>query len=169
MFQQSVGIANGKRGMEMQTYNNTFFSSISLFLILKHNKKWNLSETALILPIATQAKIIESLNRRKRDLSLLDMIVDKSENFYNFNKMFNSYKIATINALSILIEMDLIEFDGEDQVVKIKDDYSTEKIEKIVQQNKRLIAINKSSEKIAKMLKDKTEITELYIQLGVII
>lgn len=160
---------NGERGMDMQTYNNTFFSSVALFSILKHSKYWSLSETALILPIATQAKIIESLNRRKRELSLLDIIVDKSENFYNFNKMFNSYKIATINAVALLIEMDLIEFDLENKVLIIKDNYEIGKINKIVQKNKRLVAINKSSEKIAKMLKDKTEIKELYIQLGVII
>ncbi|MER2174918.1 MAG: hypothetical protein ABS911_09585 [Carnobacterium sp.] len=78
----------------MQIYNNYFFSSMALFSVLKHSHKWKLSEVVLVLPIVTQAKIIESLNRRKKDLSLLDMIVDKSEYFYNFNKMFNSSDLS---------------------------------------------------------------------------
>ncbi|MGX7150198.1 three component ABC system middle component [Enterococcus ureasiticus] len=153
----------------MQTYNNYFFSAVAMFSVLKHKNKWKLSEVALILPMITQPKIVKSLNLRRKDMSLLDLIVDKSDYFYNFNKMFHSYRFTSANCVSLLIQMDLINFDKNSEEIIINENYPVDKISSIVNKDSRLKAIDKSSEKICKMLKEKISISEIYIQLGVIL
>lgn len=159
----------GRRSMVMQTYNNYFFSSIALFSVLKHKNRWKLSEVTLILPLITQQKVIKSLNLRKRDISLLDLIVDKSDYFYNFNRMFHSYRVTSANCISLLIQMDLINFDKSSEEIIINENYPVDKINRIANKDSRLKAINKSSSKICKMLKEQISVSELYIQLGVIL
>ena len=160
---------NGRRDTVMQIYNNYLFSSMAIFSILKHKEKWKMSEIALILPMTTQTKIVKSLNKRKKDISLLDLIVDKSDYFYNFNKMFHSYRITSINCIVLLIQMDLINFDKGNGEIIVNKNYPVDKIIRIINKDSRLKAIDKSSEKICKMLKEKISVSELYIQLGVIL
>ncbi|MGM0338911.1 three component ABC system middle component [Enterococcus sp. AZ007] len=147
-------------------YNNDFYCSTALLLVLIHRREWKLSELSLVLPLVTQKRIVSTVNRKRIDFSLFDLIIDKPENFYNFNLLFHSFKNTTLNCIYLLNHSEVISI-TEDKSVVLKKEVEKKQIDKLIEGNKKLTMINKNGEIFAKLVKDKSNIQELYTMLGV--
>lgn len=152
----------------MKIYNNDFFLTTGMYLVLCERKEWSLSEMALILPIITNSGLINTIKRKKSYVSLFDIVIDKPELFYNFSQMYNTYQSNLINCTLILENIDALIIDKTSKkiFISVKPTFQ-KKIDLIVEQDLRLMKIDFVSKKIADMIKDKVNIEELYSQLGV--
>src|SRR5690606_4422313 len=112
-FLKLVGILIGRRIIYMQTYNNDFFLAAAIYTVTYHRETWKLSEIALVLPIVTHAKLVNTIKRKNSYTSFLDIIVDKPDLFYNFNQLYHAYKINLVNALMLLESINILKFDQE--------------------------------------------------------
>ncbi|MGG5342073.1 three component ABC system middle component [Enterococcus sp. AZ192] len=151
----------------MQIYNNEFFSATAIYSILKNNSTWSLGEIMLILPIVTHADLVKTIKNKKSYISFLDIVIDKPNLFYNFNQMFHSYKTTTINSLTLLLSINAILVDKASGIIELNERFSISKLEAVINENKRLRDIDIISEKMTTMLTKKTELSEIYSQLGV--
>jgi len=147
-------------------YNNDFYCSTALLLVLLHRNQWKLSEISLILPLVTQKRIVDTMNRKRKDFSLFDLIIDKPQNFYNFNLLFDSFRNTTLNSLFFLIYSGVITFDNN-TILVVKNSIDNDQIKRLIKGNKKLIAIERNSNKVAELIKDKSDLAELYTMLGV--
>lgn len=152
--------------MVKKVYNNDFYCSTALMLVLLHRNQWKLSEIALILPLVTQKRIVDTVNRKRKDFSLFDLIIDKPQNFYNFNLLFDSFRNTTLNSLFLLIYSGIITFDNN-TIQVAKNPIDANQIKRLIKGNKKLVTIEKNSNKFAELIKDKSDIAELYTMLGV--
>ncbi|MBE9895051.1 hypothetical protein G8C15_06875 [Enterococcus casseliflavus] len=152
--------------MVKKVYNNDFYCSTALMLVLLHRNQWKLSEIALILPLVTQKRIVDTVNRKRKDFSLFDLIIDKPQNFYNFNLLFDSFRNTTLNSLFLLIYSGIITFDNN-TIQVAKNPIDANQIKRLIKGNKKLVTIEKNSDKFAELIKDKSDIAELYTMLGV--
>lgn len=152
----------------MKIYNNDFFLTTGMYLVLCERDEWSLSEMALILPVISNAGLINTIKRKKSYVSLFDIVIDKPELFYNFSQMYNTYQSNLINCTILLENIDALIIDKTSNKleIRIKPDFQ-KKIDLIVEQDHRLMNIGFVSKKIAAMIKDKVSIEELYSQLGV--
>lgn len=152
----------------MKIYNNDFFLTTAIYLVLCERVEWSLSEMALILPIISNAGLINTIKRKKSYVSFFDIVIDKPELFYNFSQMHNTYKSNLINCIILLENVGALSIDKVTNTLEIivKPEIH-EKITAIVIQDQRLVNIDAVSGKIADMIKDKINIVELYSQLGV--
>lgn len=131
-----------------------------------HRNQWKLSEISLILPLVTQKRIVDTMNRKRKDFSLFDLIIDKPQNFYNFNLLFDSFRNTTLNSLFFLIYSGVITFDNN-TILVVKNSIDNDQIKRLIKGNKKLIAIERNSNKVAELIKDKSDLAELYTMLGV--
>lgn len=152
--------------MVKKVYNNDFYCSTALMLVLLHRNQWKLSEIALILPLVTQKRIVDTVNRKRKDFSLFDLIIDKPQNFYNFNLLFDSFRNTTLNSLFLLIYSGIITFDNN-TIQVVMNPIDGNQIKRLIKGNKKLVTIEKNSSKFAELIKDKSDIAELYTMLGV--
>lgn len=152
----------------MKIYNNDFFLTTGMYLVLCERKEWTLSEMALILPIITNSGLINTIKRKKSYVSLFDIVIDKPELFYNFSQMYNTYQSNLINCTLLLENIDALIIDktSNKMFISVKPAFQ-KKIDLIVEQDLRLMKIGFVSKRIADMIKDKVNIEELYSQLGV--
>lgn len=135
-------------------------------MVLLHRNQWKLSEISLILPLVTQKRIVDTMNRKRKDFSLFDLIIDKPQNFYNFNLLFDSFRNTTLNSLFFLIYSGIITFDNN-TILVVKNSIDNDQIKRLIKGNKKLIAIERNSNKVAELIKDKSDLAELYTMLGV--
>lgn len=135
-------------------------------MVLLHRNQWKLSEISLILPLVTQKRIVDTMNRKRKDFSLFDLIIDKPQNFYNFNLLFDSFRNTTLNSLFFLIYSGVITFDNN-TILVVKNSIDNDQIKRLIKGNKKLIAIERNSNKVAELIKDKSDLAELYTMLGV--
>ena len=129
-------------------------------MVLLHRNQWKLSEISLILPLVTQKRIVDTMNRKRKDFSLFDLIIDKPQNFYNFNLLFDSFRNTTLNSLFFLIYSGVITFDNN-TILVVKNSIDNDQIKRLIKGNER------NSNKVAELIKDKSDLAELYTMLGV--
>lgn len=139
-------------------YNNVGICASGLMCVLEHSHKLSVAKALLVMPlIMHDATVSHMSDRRIRAREAAALVTTKPELFVNFAARFNNSLSTSLNAIQLLIHIELISFEDELTLSKPLN------IEKTF--GKRALKIAKSSENIAALLASPAE--ELYLNLRI--
>lgn len=144
------------------SYNNELIGAIALVSILHVNKEITLAKALLIFPFYSHSNTRKILMSKKSQIrSLEELIVKYPSYFSNYNERFQSLVPITINSIILLKRMGLVNLNGE--IISLNENKKIDLNNRSL--GNRVEEIVKSSEKLAKILKEDTN--NLYLQLRV--
>ncbi|TFE03846.1 three component ABC system middle component [Jeotgalibacillus salarius] len=145
-------------------YNNELIGCVAIYNVLSQSKTISSAKAMLIIPLMCHNGFLSYINRANTDLkSIEQLVIRKPELVSNFNERFYSLMLNSINSISILNSINVIEFSENNiKISEKKDFYSIEQTSKLGLRAKKIIA---ASPTVAKLLEDDVE--NLYLQLRV--
>lgn len=145
-------------------YNNELIGCISIYSVLKECKTLNPAKAMLIIPLMCHNGILSYINRTNTDIkSIEQLIIRKPELISNFSERFYSLLVNSINSVSILNSLELIEF-SESNILKNDKRYlfSAEQESELGVRARKIIT---AAPTVSKLLEDDVE--NLFLQLRV--
>lgn len=99
--------------MNGRLYNNIGICSLAIAFTLQQVNKLTLSEILLIMPIITHEELLQYVAKKSSNFqSMEQLIVRKQECFSNFNARFYDGLVVSINAIQLLVEIEIIKLEA---------------------------------------------------------
>lgn len=94
-------------------YNNEAISTIALGYFMSKVGVISIPKFMLVLPFVLHEQTLKQLNNNSINRSLEELIIKKPLILSNFNSRFKDFLPLSINSITILNELDIIELDRE--------------------------------------------------------
>jgi hypothetical protein len=94
-------------------YNNEAISTIALGYFMSKVGAISIPKFMLVLPFVLHEQTLKQLNNNSINRSLEELIIKKPLILSNFNSRFKDFLPLSINSITILNELDIIELDRE--------------------------------------------------------
>lgn len=94
-------------------YNNEAISTIALGYFMSNVGVISIPKFMLVLPFVLHEQTLKQLNNNSINRSLEELIIKKPLILSNFNSRFKDFLPLSINSITILNELDIIELDRE--------------------------------------------------------
>jgi len=142
-------------------YNNEAISIVAIITVLEKLKQIDIAKVMLILPFLYHKRTLSFIEKTNIELLTLEEFTERKLLFANFQDRFLTYLPITINSLTILKEMKLIEIKNNEIIYKPDNKFDILNN----QLGERVKNIVSSASKLSNLLREDT--INLYYQLRI--
>lgn len=142
-------------------YNNVAITAGAIVAMLKSTERVNLAKIALFLPLLLDDNIVKKINE-KNEYSFDNIVFLNILNMSNFNERYRDILPLLMNALSVLLDMEVIVLRGV-FIINIKSEVCASMLEC---DSLRLRSISSAASKLMKVTQN-IDLSRMYYKLNI--